>query len=198
MTLSSLPLRALRAHPMNANAMKPEQMTTLRRHIEKTGHYPPLIVRPLDQTAPTYQVLDGHHRWRVLEELGHTEAQCVIWPVDDQQAMMLLATLNRLAGQDDPQRRGELLASLRRCMDTDAGELARWLPETAEQVRKLADLADVPPPRPAQPPKLDDMPVSVHFFLSPADKARLENVLARHDGSRELALMRIVDQVEQQ
>lgn len=197
MTLCSLALSALRAHPMNANSMNAEQMATLRRHIEQTGHYPPLVVRPLESTPPTYQVLDGHHRWQVLEQLGHADAQCVVWPVDDQQAMMLLATLNRLAGQDDPQRRGQLLSVLRRTMDVDVAELSRWLPETAEQVRKLADLADSPPPRPATPPRLDDMPVSVHFFLTPPDKARLEQALARRPGSREQALMNIINQVEQ-
>src|SRR5262245_40077038 len=101
-------------HPENANRMTPDALAKLRLHISRTGNYPPLIVRRSPACADRHQILDGHHRAKALRELGHTSAQCAVWDVqDDRRAAMLLLTLNRLHGEDDPRRRGTLLAKLR-------------------------------------------------------------------------------------
>jgi len=232
--LQWVPLTALRAHPANSNVMPADRLATLQAHIERTGRYPPLIVRPLPSqpvqppdeaegrphdaedsektkahlppsrpraivadspspaAEPCYQVLDGHHRWRALEALGRAGAWCSVWAVDEAEALVLLATLNRLEGADDPRKRGALLRSLRERLAASAGELARWLPESRGDVEKLLAAAEPPPPpRPA--PALDAMPVSVHFFLRPAERTRLEAALKRLGGTREQALMRLVE-----
>ena len=36
-----------------------------------------------------------------LRRLGRASARCEVWAVDDDEAMLLLATLNRLQGRDD-------------------------------------------------------------------------------------------------
>src|SRR5205809_8006900 len=83
-------------HPLNSNVMSPDLQAKLRAHIKRTGRYPFLVVRPYPDELGKFQVLDGHHRVAVLRDLGHTDARCDVWQVDDREAKLLLATLKRL------------------------------------------------------------------------------------------------------
>ena len=193
--ITRVALRQLRRHPRNSNVMPPAMLAKLRRHIERGGHYPPLIVRPMAGEDDAYQVLDGHHRWRVLAELERSEADCVVWDVDDDAALLLLATLNRLEGQDDPHQRATLVGELQDRLKLDAARLAGLLPEASDQVSKLLGLRD-PPPTPRPPRPLEQMPVAVHFFLLPQQKRRLDQALEAMGGGREEALMKMVGRIE--
>ena len=93
----NVPLDDLVPHPLNSNVMSEDLREKLKAHIKRTRRYPFLVVRPFGEK---YQVLDGHHRVAILRDLGHTEARCDVWDVDDREAKLLLATLNRLEGQD--------------------------------------------------------------------------------------------------
>jgi len=130
------------AHPLNSNVMPPDLQEKLRAHIKRTGRYPYLIVRPHPEETGKFQVLDGHHRVAILRELGHREACCDIWDVGDREARLLLATLNRLQGQDLPIRRAELIHSLLGEMSTV--DLAGLLPETDKQLEELHALLEFP------------------------------------------------------
>jgi len=137
-----VPLDHLQPHPMNANVMSPDLQAKLQAHIKRTGRYPHLIVRPHPDDVGKYQVLDGHHRLVVLRELGHAEARCDVWQVDDREANLLLATLNRLEGQDQPVRRAQLIHELLGEMNLD--DLAGLLPETDRQIEDLHALLEFP------------------------------------------------------
>ncbi len=137
-----VPLDHLLPHPLNANVMSDELREKLRAHIKRTGRYPFLVVRPHPEEPGKYQVLDGHHRVAVLRELGHTEARCDVWDVDDREAKLLLATLNRLEGQDIPIRRAELIHAL--LGEMSIGDLAGLLPETDKQIEDLHALLEFP------------------------------------------------------
>lgn len=181
-----LPIEQLDAHPDNSNVMPKALLDKLAEQIGQTGRYPPVIVRPVGQR---YQILDGHHRVEVLRQLGRDRVQCVSWAVDDEQALLLLATLNRLAGDDDPRRRAALLAKL--ATSIGVKELARRLPEDAERVRKLLSL-HAAPPSPAAPRPIEQLPVCLHFFVLPEQRRAIEGVLAAYGGTRESALMRLL------
>ncbi len=139
--LLHVPLKRLRAHPANPNIMDEPLLAKLAANIKREGRYPPLIVRPQPDEAGCYEVLDGHQRWLVLERLGHRDADCYEWPCDDETALFLLATLNRLAGQDDPLKRAELLRALSDLVSID--QLAQLLPEDAGEIRRSLDLIDL-------------------------------------------------------
>lgn len=111
-------------------------------HIKRTKRYPFIVVRPHPKEAGKYQVLDGHHRVEILRELGHTEARCDVWEVDDREAKILLATLNRLEGQDLPRRRALLLHEL--LGEMSAGDIAGLLPENERQIEELHALLEFP------------------------------------------------------
>lgn len=207
MSIVELPLAQLVAHPDNANVMSDCMLAKLAEHIARTGQYPPLIVREhhkpgeangaananrsmdADHAPKRYQILDGHHRKRALEQLDKTHAQCVVWEVDDQQAIVLMTTLNRLEGQDDPRLRAQLVTRLAENMPIS--QLARQLPEDATKLKKLLEMArTIPKPRPPRP--VADMPAAVHFFLKPADRYLLESTLRQFNEQREDALMAMV------
>jgi ParB-like chromosome segregation protein Spo0J len=130
------------AHPLNSNVMSEDLQSKLRAHIKRTGRYPFLVVRPHPEEPGKYQVLDGHHRVAILRDLGHTEARCDVWEVNDREARLLLATLNRLQGQDQPRKRAELIHELLGEMSLD--DLAGLLPETDRQIEELHALLEFP------------------------------------------------------
>ena len=137
-----IPLEDLTAHPLNSNVMPEDLREKLRAHIKRTGRYPFLVVRPHPSEPSRYQVLDGHHRVAILKDLGHTEVRCDVWDVDDREAKLLLATLNRLEGQDQPIRRAQLIHELLGEMNLD--DLAGLLPETDKQLEELHALLEFP------------------------------------------------------
>ncbi|MGB2998861.1 MAG: ParB/RepB/Spo0J family partition protein [Phycisphaerae bacterium] len=161
MTLKWIPLEALDPHPENANRMTEHLFEKLKGHLERTGRYEPLVVRPLGEAR--YQILNGHHRVRALAALGHTHARCDVWEVDDAEARLLLATLNRLEGKDDPSARALLLSHLAEGRSVE--ELSRLLPEPPDAVERLLRLAE-PPPEPIAPEDLAPLPRAMTFFLS--------------------------------
>ena len=134
-----IPLDHLLPHPLNANVMPPELKEKLKLHIQSSGRYPPLIVRPLENGR--FQLLDGHQRADALRELGEESAWCCVWDVSDEEALILLGTLNRLEGQDVPGRRAALIAEL--AAHHTLAELARLLPEDEAQLESTLRILDM-------------------------------------------------------
>ena len=94
---------------------------------------------------------------------------------------MLLATLNRLEGQDDPLKRAELLRELSELASPK--ELARLLPESTALIRQSLDLLDL---------NIDELLAdlereadgasglrAVSFTVSPEDEQVIEEAVAR-------------------
>ncbi len=163
--IRKIPIDKLMPHPDNPNKMSKVTFAKLVRNIERTGRYEPLIVRPitksinrlerkarrekfLENSAVTacsavkesccFQIINGHHRWLALKQLGHKTADAIVWDVDDGQANILLATLNRLCGQDVLDKKIALLKRLNEKMQP--AEIAKLLPQTKAQLEKLIQL----------------------------------------------------------
>lgn len=137
-----VPLDQLVRHPLNANVMSEDLRGKLKAHISRTSRYPFVVVRPHPEEAGQFEILDGHHRVEILRELGHTEARCDVWNVDDREAKLLLATLNRLEGSDVPIRRAQLIHEL--LGEMPLFDLAGLLPETDKQLEELEALLQFP------------------------------------------------------
>ncbi len=135
--IQSIEIFRLYPHPGNPNRMSKENFRKLVRHIECSGRYEPLIVRPMSNDSQ-YQIINGHHRLEALKQLGYETCDCVAWEVDDDEANLLLATLNRLCGQDVLEKKTALLDKLNSKLKV--AELARLLPQTKTQIQRLIDL----------------------------------------------------------
>jgi ParB-like chromosome segregation protein Spo0J len=192
MQIQQVEIARLIPHPKNANVMAQGTMAKLRRHIEKTGRYEPLIVRPHRTGEGCFELINGHHRKEILEALGHTHAACVVWELDDAETLLLLATVNRLGGEDAPGKRLDLLEAVAAAMEVSSAELARWLPEDEATLVKV--LADQEAPRIAEVPELADMPEPFTVFLQAREKKRLLEALGRTASSPAVALMKWVDE----
>jgi hypothetical protein len=158
--VSRIALDKLVAHPDNPNRMSKTNFAKLVRNIERTGRYEPLVVRPYpssslrtgpqknshscssrkpdDDRISCFQIINGHHRWQALRELGYKTADAIVWDIDDQNADILLATLNRLGGSDILEKKLALLKRLNKRMEI--GKLAKLLPLRAGQIERLTEL----------------------------------------------------------
>lgn len=139
MKIQEIPIGLLLEHPENSNFMNAETAQKLRRHIERTGRYEPLTVRPHPSEEGKFQVINGHNRLRILRALNYQIAHCVVWDLDDDQTRLYLATLNRLSGSDVPERRAVLLEKLLDTFDID--ELSSLLPDNEKQIEELRRLS---------------------------------------------------------
>jgi ParB-like chromosome segregation protein Spo0J len=128
-------LEKLHAHPDNPNSMSKETFAKLVRNIERTGRYEPIVIRQKDTS---WQIINGHHRVKALRQLGYKTADCLVWDVDDHEAGILLATLNRLSGSDTLDKKLALLKRLNERMQSR--QLAKLLPQTAKQIERLTSL----------------------------------------------------------
>jgi ParB-like chromosome segregation protein Spo0J len=137
-TIVRIPLDKLLPHPENPNRMSKQNFAKLKRHIKQTGNYEPLIVRRHPEIENAFEIINGHHRADALRQLGETFADCVEWNVDDQQARILLATLNRLGGKDELAAKIELIKNLSEKFS--GKELSKLLPDTAGTLEKLKDI----------------------------------------------------------
>jgi len=138
-TIAWVPISRLFEHPANPNRMSNRLLNRLEDHIRRTGRYEPLVVRPHPSRQGGYQVINGHHRLAVLRRLGHRRVACVVWDVDDDETLLLLATLNRLAGRDELPRKAELIGELGRRFDM--ADLAAMLPDSRSALERLRAMA---------------------------------------------------------
>ncbi len=188
MQSEKISLSCLRGHAHNSNVMSGMNFKKLRKHIEGSGMYPPLIVRPMGE-GDVYEILDGHHRFKVLKSLGYKEARCEIWDVDEAGGLILMATLNRLEGVDDPILRGELLRELGRFVPCE--KLLEMLPDPSSRVSELVGLLK-PVAEICEPVVLEELPCALHFFLFPNELRLVRKRLGEEGGTMEEGLLRIL------
>lgn len=169
--IQSILLDKLIVHPGNPNKMSSVTFSKLVRNIERTGRYEPIVVRPHPQIGDCFQIINGHHRERALAKLGYKAADCVVWDVDDEEADVLLATLNRLCGSDELGKKLELLKRLKKSMESK--ELARLVPQTAKQIERLTNLK-----MPSMPADAKGFSNPLVFFVNDAQQKTIEKALS--------------------
>jgi ParB-like chromosome segregation protein Spo0J len=115
--------------------MSKNNFAKLVRNIERTGRYEPLVVR---RKGDAFEIINGRHRRRALQELGYEIVDVIVWDIDDEQTDILLATLNRLGGSNVLEKKLALLSRLNE--RTNARELAKLLPHSAGQIQRLVQI----------------------------------------------------------
>ncbi len=128
-------INLLFAHPENPNVMSKKNLQKLTRHIEESGNYEPVIIRKHPQMAGKFQIINGHHRVAALRSLRFTQVACVQWDVDDKQTLVLVQSLNRLCGKDDPDKKMAVIQKL--SQNYDSKTLSKILPDTRQTIERL-------------------------------------------------------------
>ena len=168
-------------HPANPNVTDEATREKIAANIQREDDYEPLVVRPHPQRSGYFQVLNGAQRLKVLASLGQLEALCYLWPCDDETALLLLATLNRLHGRDEPLKRAELIQELADL--ASVAELAKILPESAAGIRQTLSMLDLD-----LDSLLDELnkeaepsggPRAISFVVTKEDEAAIEDAVER-------------------
>ncbi len=160
----NLPLDSLVPNPQNANRISRMFAKKLKHNIEQLGMYETLTVRSHRGKAGKFEVLNGHARLEALRALGIRTARCDIWQLDEPQAELALAILNKLRGSDVPELRMNLLLKLLQSHSKD--ELAAHVPETAGYLTNLQKLAEGQEEGTREEPLEKADVIIVDFYLS--------------------------------
>ena len=128
----------LKEHPQNPNRMSRTNFRKLTSHIKRTGNYEPVIVRQHPTEKDCFEIINGHHRVKALSELGAEDVDCVVWDLNNDEALILLATLNRLGGSDRLLEKANLIKKLARRFS--GSELSGMLPESRKSIARLKNL----------------------------------------------------------
>ena len=172
-SIQSITLDKLDFHPDNPNKQSRVNFAKLVRNIERTGRYEPLVVRPYPKKTGHFQIINGHHRCNALVKLGCETADCIIWDINDEETDVLLATLNRLGGSDQLNKKLKLLKRLNKRFESR--ELAKLLPQTAKQIERLTNLK-----RPNAPAKINAKCFAnpLVFFVNDTQQQQIERALS--------------------
>jgi len=112
--VQQVPISRLRPWSENPRIMPEAEMHKLVRSIETFGLVEPLVVRRSDNL-----VIGGHQRLEAGKALGLTKVPVVFVDVTEEEAKTLNLALNRIQGQWDLPKLGELLEELRDLPDLD-------------------------------------------------------------------------------
>jgi ParB-like chromosome segregation protein Spo0J len=195
-TIIRIPLDKLLPHPENPNRMAKANFEKLKRHIKQSHNYEPLIIRKHPEIENAFQIINGHHRAEALRQIGETFADCVQWDINDDQARLLLATLNRLGGKDELNAKASLYKNLSEKFTVP--ELGKLLPDTKQAIERLKDIAK-PPAQFA-----DDSKAFLNtliFFLDDEQIKIVETALEKAisaDGTKSEKMARAITSIAQQ
>jgi len=114
LTIKQVAVAQLRHSPYNPRHMSEAEMQKLVRSIEKFGFIEPVVVRKADNA-----VIGGHQRLEAAKALGIETVPVVYVDVTEEEAKALNLALNRIQGEWDLPKLGELLEELRDLPDLD-------------------------------------------------------------------------------
>jgi len=114
LNIEHVPLSTLRPSPYNPRVMPPDEMRNLQRSLQQWGFVEPLVVRRADMT-----VIGGHQRLEAAKLLGLAKVPVVYVEVDENEAKALNIALNKIHGDWDLPKLGELLEELRELPSLD-------------------------------------------------------------------------------
>jgi ParB/RepB/Spo0J family partition protein len=133
--VKKLPINKVRANSWNPNQMDTKTMAKLKADIQRKGVVQPILARPAG--SDEWEIVDGFHRWTILQELGYTEVPAIVLDFDDTEAKLKTLQLNYMRGAAVPIRLANLIHDLNRTMTLEDLEAA--LPyEKAELKDSLA------------------------------------------------------------
>ena len=112
--VEQVPIDSLVPWPGNPRIMAEGERAKLGRSIARFGFVEPVVARRSDRV-----MIGGHQRWLVAKEMGLATVPAVLVEVSEAEARALNLALNKISGEWDLPRLGELLEELRDLPDFD-------------------------------------------------------------------------------
>jgi hypothetical protein len=155
LSIVDLPLDAIDENPWNPNAMDDRTFEAETESVLLYGFVDPITVRRHPDEPGRWQIIDGAHRKRVIDQLAASglpsgaapslrqivegrRVPCVVLDLSDAWAKKLTIILNETRGRATPVKLGELLSDLATSMGKD--DLLKALPYTQGQIDDLISL----------------------------------------------------------
>jgi ParB family transcriptional regulator, chromosome partitioning protein len=130
-----IPVARLREAPWNANRVPAAILRRIRRSLLEFGIVENLVARPHPCERQAFEVISGNHRLRLFVELGVEAVPVVVLELDDARARLLVQTLNRTRGTDDPVACAQLLERI--LLEFEPARVAEFLPESEATIDRL-------------------------------------------------------------
>lgn len=143
--LKSIPIEKLNRAAYNPRIELDETMKeywALRKSIETFGN-----VEPIVWNERTGNVVGGHQRLKVLEDIGAKEVDCFVVDLSDEDEKVLNLALNKIKGEWDYEKLEDLLAEIddKELTGFSADELSVILAENEEGIDEDFDFSDFQP-----------------------------------------------------
>ena len=153
LAVTNLPITKVTPNPWNPNKQTERQYAAEMESICDNGFVMPIIVRKHPDKKGFYEIVDGEHRWKALQQIAvenkkgkgnvpalleNKEIPAIILSIDEARAKRLTVIMNETRGRADLTSLGTLLAEL----SPELGEdLIIGLPYTPEQLNEILDIA---------------------------------------------------------
>ncbi len=153
LAVSNLPIGKVMPNPWNPNKQTDRQYAAEMESICDNGFVMPIIVRKHPEKKGFYEIVDGEHRWKALQQIAaegkkgkanvptlieNKEIPAIVLAIDEAKAKRLTVIMNETRGRADLTSLGTLLAELAPELGED---LIIGLPYTPEQLNEILDIA---------------------------------------------------------
>lgn len=143
LAIEYVPIASIHPNSYNPNRQSEHEFTLLKRSIEEDGFTQPVIVARCDQPHECNGVIvDGEHRWRAMQQLGHADIAIVKVPMSEAQAKIATLRHNRARGSEDIEMATDVLRDLEKLGALDWA--ADSLDLSDKELQRLLD--DIPAP----------------------------------------------------
>lgn len=189
-----VPIDVVEPNDWNMNRMDPQMYEKTKLVISETldeaGRIPPIVVRPHPRNPKKLQIVDGEHRWRIVQDLDYAEIDVVVMKLSDKRAMSMTSELNYNRGTPDPEKYPQYLERMiKEFKDVTPEWIAERHAESVSEIHSLLATANISieqvvvPDDEAQVSTKDasetDMLVEVKFQLRQGAAEVVERELAR-------------------
>ena len=104
---------------------EPHRQRQLLASLGESGQQTPIVVVISKDTPDRYQVIDGHKRIAVLEQLGRDTVEATVWTMSEAEALLLSRSLRFSPQESAPAERTQCIRIAARCCLTEGFEYPR-------------------------------------------------------------------------
>jgi ParB family transcriptional regulator, chromosome partitioning protein len=140
-----LPTAALRPNPRNPRRAFPNaELDELVASLRERGIIQPIVARPVQDTAETYEIIAGERRWRAAQRAGLHEVPVVIIEASDAEALQLAIIENVQRADLNPLEEAEGYRALIEEFSNSQDEIAKIVGKSRSHVANTLRLLKLP------------------------------------------------------